>query len=460
MASPLEQEGSEADIVADLAVSAATTRGFHLSTVEFDAWLAERCVAYDFEVSRVPFDELDHWTFADDSGNLTHRSGRFFTVEGLRVGATDGAVPEWHQPIINQPEIGILGIVAKRFGGVLHFLMQAKMEPGNVNLVQLSPTVQATKSNYRRAHGGNEVAYLHHFIGPRRGKVIVDVLQSEHGSWFYRKRNRNMVVEVAEHVEVGRDFCWLTLGQINELLARDYVVNMDSRTVLSCLPASSVPAWSRDAALPGAHRSTHALLRWLTERQVDSELDAQRVRLTNLPEWIRTDWEISRGDGRFFSVVGVSVRAGTREVSSWHQPLIEQHGYGIVAFVVKEFRSVLHVLVRATMEAGFLGAIELGPTVQCVPANYAPGNAPFLLDYVMAAGPERIRYAAFHSEEGGRFRNAASQYMIIEADETLPKLLPADYTWVAAGQLAELLRHSHYVNVQARSLVAFLKTLP
>ncbi|MFC5099025.1 NDP-hexose 2,3-dehydratase family protein [Amycolatopsis plumensis] len=92
-----------------------------------------------------------------------------------------------------------------------------------------------------------------------------------------------MVVEVADHVEVGHDFCWLTLGQINELLARDYVVNMDSRTVLSCLPASSVPAWSRDATLPGAHRSTHALLRWLTERQVDSELDAQRVRLTDLP---------------------------------------------------------------------------------------------------------------------------------------------------------------------------------
>ena len=32
--------------------------------------------------------------------------------------------------------------------------MQAKVEPGNINSIQLSPTLQATRSNYTKAHGG------------------------------------------------------------------------------------------------------------------------------------------------------------------------------------------------------------------------------------------------------------------------------------------------------------------
>ena len=32
----------------------------------------------------------------------------------------------WKQPIINQPEIG-LGFITKEFNGILHFLVQAKV---------------------------------------------------------------------------------------------------------------------------------------------------------------------------------------------------------------------------------------------------------------------------------------------------------------------------------------------
>ena len=51
----------------------------------------------------------------------------------------------WDQPIIDQPEIGFLGILCKEIKGSLHFLLQAKIEPGNKNFVQLSPTLQATR---------------------------------------------------------------------------------------------------------------------------------------------------------------------------------------------------------------------------------------------------------------------------------------------------------------------------
>ncbi|MFD9074046.1 NDP-hexose 2,3-dehydratase family protein [Streptomyces lasiicapitis] len=48
----------------------------------------------------------------------------------------------------------------QRSAALPHFPLRAKAEPGNVNGVHLSPTVQAAKSNYSRAHGGSSVPYL------------------------------------------------------------------------------------------------------------------------------------------------------------------------------------------------------------------------------------------------------------------------------------------------------------
>lgn len=204
------------------------------SLEEFHEWWADRHLQGRFHVEQIPFSELDSWSFEADTGNLAHVSGRFFTIEGLQV--RDNGRDIWSQPIINQPEIGILGIIVKEFDGVLHCLMQAKMEPGNINTLQLSPTVQATRSNYTQVHRGMSTRYLEYFIGPGRGQILVDVLQSEQGAWFWRKRNRNMVVLVTDDIPPHDDYRWLSLEQIRELNHSDHLINMDARTVLSCMP--------------------------------------------------------------------------------------------------------------------------------------------------------------------------------------------------------------------------------
>nr|BAV17016.1 putative NDP-hexose 2,3-dehydratase [Streptomyces sp. TK08046] len=437
--------------------SAATTRGVHLSTDDFPDWLAERGRVNAFRVDRIPFADLDGWSFEENTGNLVHRSGRFFTVEGLHVTERDGPYgdgpyAEWHQPIIKQPEVGILGILAKEFDGVLHFLMQAKMEPGNPNLLQLSPTVQATRSNYTKAHRGADVKYIEHFVGPGRGRIIADALQSEHGSWFYRKSNRNMIVEAAGDVPLLDDFCWLTLGQIAELLHRDNVVNMDSRTVLSCLP---VPETA-----PGALHSDADLLSWITGERARHDVHAERVPLAGLPGWRRHEMAIEHEDDRYFKVVAVAVQAGNREVTSWTQPLFEPVGLGVTAFLTRTFDGIPHVLVHARVEGGFLDTVELGPTVQYTPGNYAhlpEKERPLFLDTVLEVPADRVRYEAVHSEEGGRFLNAESRYLIVDADEReAPLDPPPGYAWVTPDQLTWLVRHGHYLNVQARTLLACL----
>lgn len=442
---------------ARIAMSAAITQGAQLSTERFDDWMAERRRANTFRVDRIPFAEMDGWSFQESTGNLVHRSGRFFTIEGLHVTEDgqphgDGPYNDWYQPIIKQPEVGILGILVKEFDGVLHFLMQAKMEPGNPNLLQLSPTVQATRSNYTKAHNGGDVKYIEYFVGPDCGRTVADVLQSEHGSWFFRKSNRNMVVEAVGDVPLLDDFCWLTLGQINELLYRDNLVNMDSRTVLSCLPCED--------ASGGALLSDTELLSWITGERTRHSVRAERVPLDLLPTWKRRDSVIEHETGRYFKVVAVSARAENREVTGWTQPLIEPVGQGIIACLTREFDGIPHVLVQARVEPGFLDTIELGPTVQYTPDNYAhlPETEHALFaDSVLRAGADRIRYDVVHSEEGGRFLNAESRCLVVEADA--PMDTPPGYAWVTHAQLTSLVQHSHYLNVQARTMLACLNAM-
>ncbi|AYN43601.1 NDP-hexose 2,3-dehydratase [Streptomyces dangxiongensis] len=441
---------------ARLALSARCTDGV-TSTAAFFDWLAERRLRHAQRTERIPFDALDQWGFDPDTGDLGHTTGRFFSVQGLRVRSDFGAVPEWSQPIISQPEVGILGIAVREIDGVLHFLMQAKSEPGNVNGVQLSPTVQATRSNYTRVHGGSPVPYLDAFRTPEPGRVLADVLQSEQGSWFLRKRNRNMVVEVGPELRAGDDFCWLTLGQLNALLRCEDLVNMDARTVLSCLPD-----WDRVDGPGSAEHTGQEIRCWLTDRRVVHEVVTERLPLRAVPGWHRTADAITHDEGRFFSIVAVRVGSRSREVPSWTQPLLRPHGQGIAALLVKRVGGVLHALMHARVEPGFVDTVELGPTVQCTPGNHAhlaAADQPPLLDLVRGTDRASLLFDTVLSEEGGRFDHARCRYMIISVDGRDPVEESAGMRWLSLSELEDLLKSSGQLNVQARTLVAALRAV-
>lgn len=470
-------------VSARIAGSALARDGVATSTAEFHRWLRHRRAVDRARVRRIALDDLSGWRTEPGTGDLVHDSGRFFSVQGLAVDHPGGPVPHWTQPIINQPEIGILGILVREIGGVLHCLMQAKNEPGNHNGVQLSPTVQATRSNYTRVHRGRPVPYLEYFQDRGRHHVVADVLQSEQGSWFYRKRNRNMVVEVDEDVPLHEGFCWLTVGQLHRLLGEGDVVNMDARTVLSCLPfsggdladaleagtgpapASPARAFGSSiiASCGGRHGAVHGIedvLSWITDRRSLAEVRTTPMPLARVTGWTRGPRAITHDAGLFFTVIGVAVEVAHREVARWTQPMIAPCRTGVAAFLVRRVQGVLHVLVRAEVEPGYVDVVELGPTVHCTPANYdalpAEARPPFL-DAVLAAAPERVRFDAVLSEEGGRFHHARTRYVVVEAEE-IEEVGP-DYRWLTLHQLVGLLQHSHYLNVQARTLIACLHGL-
>lgn len=455
--------------------SALTLENPFLSTEKFIEWMEQKKNNVKHKITPIQFSELENWGFNEVTGNLEHTSGRFFSIEGIQVKTNWGIMPEWSQPIINQPEIGFLGIIAKEINGVLYFLMQAKIEPGNINAVQLSPTLQATKSNYTQVHQGTPPSYLDYFLNERDDvKILLDQLQSEQGARFFKKRNRNIIIEVTSEIDVQEDFCWLTLGQIKQLLTIDNVINMDTRTVISGIPFGDIKILKElemdvksDFLLSelDTHNSMHSIeeiISWITKHKVFAELEVNRISLNSIADWTKDNLSIYHKEQKYFSVIAVRAEIGNREVQSWTQPLVKSAQEGVIAFLIKKINGVFHFLIQAKLEAGNFDIIELAPTVQCLTGNYRKGereyNVPFI-DYVLY--PEKynatVHHSSFQSEEGGRFFKEQNKNMIIEVADDFDINIPDNYIWMTLNQMKSFIKFNNYLNIQSRSLLSIVK---
>ncbi|MBZ0265844.1 NDP-hexose 2,3-dehydratase family protein [bacterium] len=461
------------------------------STDDILNWMKEINSVQFFEVEQIPLADLRKWSFDSWTGDLRHESGGFFSIRGLRIRTNRGPVPEWSQPIIDQPEIGILGIVAKRFNGVLHFLMQAKAEPGNINSYQLSPTVQATRSNFLRLHGGKATLFLDYFTGQQKVKVLIDQLQSEQGARFYRKRNRNIIVQVDDDHEIENipsNFRWVTLCQMKKLMLQDNTVNMDARSVLSNVDynpskVTSLNAVNRndlqtciaDAGYEGeeldrivrflmsSHQNNYSLhvdddiLLRLASEKFKTDLEVRVIPLNEVEQWRRSQDAISHEEGKFFSIIGVRVAANSREVSSWDQPINHQVDPGIVAWLIQDIEGIPHFLVQLKLESGNMDLLEMAPTVQCITGSYHPSKQPSYVGDVLNVPDEQVLFDTQQSEEGGRFYQESNRNIAIQVGEHSIPLDPDDnYIWMNLRQLKSFIRFNNFLNVEARSLLAIL----
>jgi len=145
----------------------------------------------------------------------------------------------WDQPMFTEPgyDGGILGLLKKKINNTPHYLINAKFEPGNYNFIQLSPTVQATFSNIKKAHGGREVKFLEFFKSPykKNCKIIFKQWVSEEGGRLRNKRNLAIMLEhkSKKKIALGSNFKWVTLSQIKELILENAIVNPHLRTLVS-----------------------------------------------------------------------------------------------------------------------------------------------------------------------------------------------------------------------------------
>lgn len=467
------------DTQLDFLVSAMSHGNFQ-TTDQILSWMKSQNEEVVSNIMQIPISELRGWSYRDD--RIRHNSGKFFSIDGIHIRTNYRNTPEWDQPIINQPEIGFLGFIVKKFNGVLHFLLQAKIEPGNLNIVQLSPTLQATRSNYTRVHGGKAPTYLEYFNGEKDVLILVDQLQSEQGARFLHKRNRNIIVEVGEdeELEVKEGYIWASLGQIKELLRYPNVVNMDSRTVISCINFGSYSEHSLrllDAVkrMNGIHSSKpdsflysvlsgdnhlnelQDIIQWITSLKFKYELDVIPIGISKMQNWIYDGNTIHHESGKYFDVMGCRVEIGNREVVSWDQPMVRSAQEGLMGFIVKKINGIYHFLVQAKLESGNFDIVEMAPTVQCLTGNYRKGKNEYTIPYleqILNAPKDKIWYSSYQSEEGGRFFQEQNLNIIVEVGEEFPIEVEENYCWLTLNQMLSFVTYNNYLNIAARSLLS------
>lgn len=426
-----------------------------------ERWIDARLAAADLKVGTRSLMGMNGWQVEEETGNIRHDSGRFFSITGAYVRhRTRAGELEWDQPFIDQAEIGILGILAKRIRGMMHFCLQAKEEPGNINSVQLSPTVQATYSNYTLVHGGSPPAFLDYFLGGGRGRVIYAKLQTEDGGRFLFKSNRNMIVQVDDHdlAELPDGFIWLTARQIAGLMARDNLVHACTRSILSSLVIDGEESGSRGISSRGG--SIRDTVQWLDDRKAANHFLVARRPLSGLKEWgMDRDGTFSHEEGRFFRVIGLEVESGSREIASWQQPILDNPGTGVIGLLARMKDGERFFLMQAKAEPGNRSLVQLGPTVQFTPGNYI-GNArlpkPFLFDEFRSQDSFPLVLESLQSEEGARFFREAHHHRVLELPPGVEPELPPDFRWLSQSELRFFVHMGEMVNSCARSVLSLL----
>ena len=118
----------------------------------------------------------------------------------------------------------------KKYNGETKYLLQAKNEPGNISKLQLSPTVQATKSNYSRVHGGKKIKYLKYFL-KNTNNTLIKSKQFEQGFRYLFKQNTNMIVLVKKHIKLDQNYRWISKKDLIQLSKKKNLLNMDAISV-------------------------------------------------------------------------------------------------------------------------------------------------------------------------------------------------------------------------------------
>src|SRR6188768_2157212 len=83
--------------------SALTFQNPFNTTDQILDWVQERNRQVHVNIDRIPFDKMRNWFLDEKTEKLQHTSGSFFSIEGINVNTNWGGVPDWDQPIINQP---------------------------------------------------------------------------------------------------------------------------------------------------------------------------------------------------------------------------------------------------------------------------------------------------------------------------------------------------------------------
>ena len=407
----------------------------------FQKWFKLQKKNNKIKVKIKKLDNLNNWYISKDS--IFHESKKFFKIIGIDV-KSNLIGKNWDQPIIVQNELGILGIIKDKKKE--RYLLQAKVEPGNKNKLQLSPTVQATKSNYTRIHGGKKIPFLSFFINKKKNFIS----QSEQGYRYLFKFNYNSLVETKKSIKIFDNFYWFSKEDLIKLVKIKNILNMDTISVFS----SFISKNKTDFPLI----SMQKINKWIKIKDKVFNLKIKIKPLINLKNWIVKSDRIRHKKNRHFSVIGININANKREVKVWDQPIIKGKEMAFAGFLIKEFNKTNHYLCRYNKKPG-LKKSTLSCSVNTSDLkNYNSSNnlenfeKKILKDFFFNKKKKlKSIYDNILSDEGGRFFNCEIRYKALQLNNNTKIKIPHNYIWISQNQMIEMISKKR-IDIEARLL--------
>tara|TARA_Y100001980_G_scaffold45865_1_gene27434 strand:- start:879 stop:2144 length:1266 start_codon:yes stop_codon:yes gene_type:complete len=407
-------------------------------------WLNKQRKKQFLNVKKIDLFKLRKWKF--NKKEIHHESKKFFKVVGVRIHSNFYKKKNWDQPIIVQNEIGILGVIKNTKTN--KYLLQAKVEPGNINRIQISPTVQATKSNYTRIHGGKNIPYLEYF----RGKNKNFSLQTEQAFRYFNKKNSNIVSYVSKKINLDDRFRWFSKKEINILLKKKNLINMDTLSVFS----SFIKKKKKDFPL----NNKKTIAKWKNSLNKKYSLTNKIIGLNLIKNWNLSGKKIFHKTKNYFSVIGIRVKTNQREISDWDQPIIQGSKMAFAGYLIKKYNNTNHYLCRYILKPGSKESTYTCSVNTSKIDGYKKNNnltnfqKKLIFNYFINSKGKKV-YDNILSDEGGRFYQSQIRYMAYELDQKKDIKLPESYIWLSQNQVIDLVKKQQ-IDIEARLLFGII----
>lgn len=404
---------------------------------ELIVWLKKQKKISKIVVKKKKIKDLKEWVFKKDL--IYHKTNNFFSIKPFLFKQKK----DWFQPLIVQKEQGILGIIKKRKFGEDYYLLQSKIEPGNINGIQISPTVQATKSNYLRKHGGKKTLYLDFFLDKKKKiKTLSKVKLSEQGSRFFNKKNWNILLEVKKFsYPIKENFCWLTKKNIQYLMNKKNILNMDTISVFSSVIQKN--------QIDKPHNTFKQINFKLIDFKKNLKIKKFKINFTNLKNWKINEYSIFDFSKKFFSIFFIDVTANSREVRKWEQPIISDHLSSFDGFLINKTNNTLHYLLKIIFEPGF----ERPKYSSTISEKNFLLNSSKNIKYKKFFKKKNFLVDIVNSDEGGRFFKNQTRNIICEIKNHKKLSVNKNFIWASHNQVVTLIKQNK-MTIEARKLFA------
>ena len=406
---------------------------------ELNQWIKKKQHQIKMKVVKTSISKIENWVLSNKE--IYNKKRNFFSIKPFQIQVNKKK--KWFQPLIIQKEVGILGIIKKKIDLVDHYLLQAKVEPGNINKLQLSPTVQATKSNYLQKHGGKKTNYLEYFIKTKSNiKVITSLKLSEQGTRYLNKANRNILVDVKnKKIEKNSNYIWLSKENIIYLLGKKNLLNMDTISVFS----SAIKKNFTD--FPVIKLSI--IIKKLNNFKKKNKIFKKAALFNELKKWKIFKDRIEHIKKLFFSILFINVKTNSREVKEWSQPLISDYFNAYNAFLLKRVNNTTHYFLQIILEPGFNSPMY---TTTISLKNFDNRKNYSNVEFLHFFKKKNLTNFTY-SDEGGRFfkNESINSIYFLKNDKKFTK--KNNFIWVSHNQIIDLIK-KNLLTIEARNLFA------